>query len=100
MSKPLELDDAWYFDCKFEFTIPGQNFGIGGPQGFLIKKDSHCPKGVSHYIKNIGNQNVRIVSYIFPGNWAEDFFAETSKQNKSGIRDLKLIEEKFGVVYL
>lgn len=60
----------------------------------------HCPKGISHYIKNIGNKNVRIVSYIFPGNLAEDFFAETSKQNNSGIRDLKLIEEKFGVVYL
>ena len=60
----------------------------------------HCPKGISHYIKNKGASNARIVSYIFPGNWAEDFFAETSRQYKSGKRDLKLIEEKFGVVYL
>ena len=60
----------------------------------------HCPRGTSHFIKNNSNQNVRIVSYIFPGTWAESFFAETSKQNKSGNRDLKLIEEKFGVVYI
>ena len=46
-------------------------------------------------IKNNGESIVRIVSYIFPGNWAEDFFAETSNQNKSGKRDLKLIEEPF-----
>ncbi|MGB1204848.1 MAG: cupin domain-containing protein [Chitinophagales bacterium] len=60
----------------------------------------HCPRGISHFIKNNGTSNVRIVSYIFPGKWAEAFFAETSKQNKTGKRDLKLIEEKFGVVYL
>ena len=60
----------------------------------------HCPRGISHFIKNNGNSNARIVSYIFPGKWAEDFFAETSKQNNSAERDLKLIEEKFGVVYL
>jgi quercetin dioxygenase-like cupin family protein len=60
----------------------------------------HCPRGTSHFIKNNGQSIVRIVSYIFPGNWAEDFFAETSKQNNSGKRDLQLIEKKFGVVYL
>lgn len=60
----------------------------------------HCPKGVSHYIKNIGNKDVKIVSYIFPGSWAEGFFVETSKQNNLEKRDLELIEEKFGVVYL
>ena len=60
----------------------------------------HCPRGVSHFIKNNGTSIARIVSYIFPGNFAEDFFAETSKQNHSEKRDLKFIEEKFGVVYL
>ena len=60
----------------------------------------HCPRGISHFIRNNGNSTARLVSYIFPGTWAEAFFAETSKQNYSGERDLKLIEEKFGVVYL
>ncbi|WP_412986209.1 cupin domain-containing protein [Pontimicrobium sp. IMCC45349] len=60
----------------------------------------HCPKGVSHYMKNIGEEDVKMVSYIFPGDWAEDFFIETSKQVKSNKKDLELIEEKFGVVYL
>lgn len=60
----------------------------------------HCPKGISHFIKNNGTSNARIVSYIFPGTWAEDFFTETSKQNHSGKIDLKFIEEKFGVVYM
>lgn len=60
----------------------------------------HCPRGVSHYMKNIGKEDVKMVSYIFPGDWAEDFFTETSKQVKSGKKDLELIEKKFGVVYL
>ncbi|NER15402.1 cupin domain-containing protein [Leptobacterium flavescens] len=59
----------------------------------------HCPRGTSHYIENNGKVNARLVSYIFPGNWAEEFFAETSRQNHSGEQDQKLIEEKFGVVY-
>ena len=60
----------------------------------------HCPKGVSHYMKNIGKTNVKLISYIFPGDWAEDFFEETSIQIKTGKVDLKLIEDNFGVVYL
>ena len=60
----------------------------------------HCPRGISHLIKNNGKSNARLVSYIFPGQWAEGYFAETSKQNNLGKRDLKLIEEKFGVEYL
>ena len=60
----------------------------------------HCPRGMAHYIKNAGNTNVRLVSYIFPGDWAEAFFTETSKQNHTGKIDFKLIEEKFGVVYI
>ncbi|MGB1287872.1 MAG: cupin domain-containing protein [Aggregatilineales bacterium] len=60
----------------------------------------HCPRGISHYMKNIGTEDVRVVSYIFPGDWAEDFFAETSRQNHSGEIDFELIEQKFGVVYL
>lgn len=60
----------------------------------------HCPRGVSHYMKNVGDSPAKLISYIFPGDWAEDFMAETSRQNQTGDRDLKLIEERFGVVYL
>ena len=60
----------------------------------------HCPKGVSHYMKNIGKTNVKLISYIFPGDWAEDFFEETSNQIKTGKTNFQLIEDKFGVVYL
>jgi len=61
---------------------------------------AHCPRGVSHFIKNIGSEEVKIISYIFPGHWAEDFFEETHRQLKSGIIDHKIIEEKYGVVYI
>lgn len=60
----------------------------------------HCPRGTSHFMKNIGDSDARLISYIFPGDWAEDFMAETSRQVKSGNFDFELIEEKFGVVYL
>lgn len=60
----------------------------------------HCPRGTSHYMKNIGSENAKVISYIIPGDWAEDFMAETSIQVKSGKMDLKAIEEKYGVVYL
>ncbi|WP_170326638.1 cupin domain-containing protein [Ruegeria arenilitoris] len=60
----------------------------------------HCPRGVSHYMKNVGDSPAKLVSYIFPGDWAEDFMAETSRQNHTGERDFALIEERFGVVYL
>lgn len=60
----------------------------------------HCPRGTSHYMKNIGQVNARIISYIFPGDWTEDFFETTSQQVKNDAIDLALIEEKFGVVYL
>ncbi len=60
----------------------------------------HTPRGVSHYMKNTGDIPAKLISYIFPGDWAEDFMAETSRQSHSGERDLKLIEERFGVVYL
>lgn len=53
----------------------------------------HFQRGTSHYIKNIGNENAKIISYIIPGDWAEDFMTETSKQVKSGKMNLKLIEE-------
>lgn len=59
----------------------------------------HCPRGVSHYMKNVGTTEARLLSYIFPGDWAEAFMAETSRQNHAGERDLDLIEERFGVVY-
>ena len=59
-----------------------------------------CPRGVSHYMKNVGDTTAKLISYIFPGDWAEEFMAETSRQNETGERDLKLIEERFGVVYL
>lgn len=60
----------------------------------------HCPRGVSHYMKNIGKKEARLISYIFPGDWAEEFMAETSRQVSSGEQDLELIEQKFGVIYL
>lgn len=59
----------------------------------------HCPRGITHYMKNNGSQNVRLLSYIFPGTWAEDYMNETSKQNHSGKFDLDLVEKKYGVVY-
>lgn len=73
-----------------------------GDQWFDLDPGSaiHCPRGTSHYIKNIGTTPARLVSYIFPGDWAEEFFAETSKQNHEGNHDLELIKKKFGVVYL
>ena len=74
---------------------------VGDKTVHLSAGDSiHCPRGTSHFIKNTGNTEVRLISYIFPGDWAEDFMAETSRQVKSGTIDLALIEEKFGVVYL
>jgi quercetin dioxygenase-like cupin family protein len=74
---------------------------IGAETVQLGSGDSvHCPRGVSHYMKNTGEATARLISYIFPGDWAEEFMAETSRQNHSGARDLQLIETKFGVVYL
>lgn len=43
----------------------------------------HCPRGVSHYMRNVGDSEARILSDIFPGDWVEDFMAETSRQNHS-----------------
>lgn len=60
----------------------------------------HCPRGISHYMKNNGQTDAKVISYIFPGDWAEDFMAETSRQVQSGEIDLKYIEDNFGVVYL
>lgn len=60
----------------------------------------HCPRGVAHFMRNSGDRPARMISYIFPGDWAEAFFAETSRQNETGKPDAKLIEERFGVVYL
>ena len=59
----------------------------------------HCPRGVTHYVRNTGDVTARMLSYIFPGHWAEAFMAETSRQNHAGKPDLGLIEERFGVVY-
>lgn len=73
-----------------------------GNETFVIQSgDSiHCPRGISHYMKNIGNKNAKLISYIIPEDWAKDFMAETSKQVKSGKLDLKLMEEKYGVIYI
>ncbi len=74
---------------------------IGDAHFTLGPGDSvQCPRGVSHFMKNVGETQARLISYIFPGDWAEEFMAETSRQNMSGKRDLALIEERFGVVYL
>lgn len=59
----------------------------------------HCPRGITHFMQNKGQKNARLLSYTFPGTWAEDFMEETSKQNRSRKFDLDLIEEKYGVVY-
>jgi quercetin dioxygenase-like cupin family protein len=82
--------------------IEGQlEIKIGDEVGAVGRGDSiHCPRGVSHYMKNISKTQAKLISYIFPGDWAEDFMAETSRQNQAGERDLGLIEERFGVVYL
>ncbi|MGB7261308.1 MAG: cupin domain-containing protein [Albidovulum sp.] len=61
---------------------------------------AHCPRGVSHFMKNEGHTQAKLISYIFPGDWAEEFMAETSRQNQDNQRDFDLIEERFGVVYL
>ena len=76
-----------------EAKIGDQVFTVGAGDSI------HCPRGISHYMKNTGDTTAKMISYIFPGDWAEDFMAETSRQNETGERDLALIEERFGVVY-
>ena len=73
-----------------------------GEKRFRLKSgDSiHCPRGVTHYMKNTGDSPAKLVSYIFPGEWAEEFMAETSRQNDAGQQNLEFIEKQFGVVYV
>lgn len=82
--------------------IEGQLEAKIGEEVFKIGSGDtiHCPRGVSHYIRNIGKREARLISYIFPGDWAEDFMAETSRQMNSGEHDFDLMEQKFGVIYL
>jgi len=82
--------------------IEGQLEAKIGDAHFTLGPDDtvHCPRGESHFMKNIGHKQARLISYIFPGDWAEDFMAETSRQNRDNQRDLELIEKRFGVVYL
>ena len=61
---------------------------------------AQCPRGVSHFMKNVGQTPAKLISYIFPGDWAEEFMAETSRQNQTNQRDFDLTEKRFGVVYL
>ena len=83
-----------------EGTLVAQ-IGDNTPQITIGPGDTiHCPRNVTHYIKNIGNVEAKVISYIFPGTWAEEFMAETSRQNHEGKQDFNLIEEKFGVVYV
>ena len=79
---------------KLEAKI-GEEWAALGPGDTI-----HCPRGVSHYVRNTGDEEARLISYIFPGDWAEDFMAEASRQNNAGKHDLTLIEERYGVVYL
>ena len=73
---------------------------IGGEEHQIHAGDSiHCPRGVTHFMINTGDKPAKLVSYIFPGTWAEEFMAETSRQNSAGEVDFRLIEERFGVVY-
>lgn len=74
---------------------------IGDETHILNAGDAvHCPRGISHFIKNIGREEVKVISYIFPGTWAEDFFEETNRQIQSGQIDHEKIEKEFGIVYL
>lgn len=57
----------------------------------------HSPRGVTHYMENVGDSPAKLISYIFPGEWAEEFMAETSRQNESGQQDFDFIEKHFGV---
>lgn len=79
---------------QLEARIGGETYTLG-PGGSV-----HCPRGVPHFMRNTGQSQAKLISYIFPGDWAEEFMAETSRQNMSGARDPGLIEERFGVVYL
>ena len=83
-------------------VIEGELKAKIGDQIHLISPGDtiHCPRVVSHYIKNTGSAQAKLISYIFPGTWAEDFMAETSRQNHEGKHDLELIEERFGVVHV
>ncbi len=78
---------------KLEARIGGVTHQIG--PGDTI----HCPRGVPHYVRNLGGTTAKMISYVFPGHWVEDFMAETSRQNNEGKPDRALIEERFGVVY-
>ena len=74
---------------------------IGGKTSRIGQGDTiHCPRGVTHYIRNPGDTPAKLISYVFPGHWAEDFMAETSRQSQAGKSDYDLIEERFGVVYV
>lgn len=77
-----------------EAKVGAEHFTVG--PGATI----HCPRGVSHFMKNIGESEARVISYIFPGHWAEAFMAETSRQNHAGAVDLARIEREFGVIYI
>lgn len=74
---------------------------IGDETAILSPGDSVCcPRGVSHYMKNIGDEEARLISCTFPGDWAESFMAETSRQNHEDTHNPELIERRIGVVYL
>jgi quercetin dioxygenase-like cupin family protein len=75
---------------ELEAKVGDEKFKIG------IGDSIHCPRGISHYLKNIGKTDVHFIT----GDWAEDFFEETSRQMKANEFDLKLIEDRFGVIYL
>ena len=89
-----EAEKCYCPEGKLEIVVGNEKMTVNS--GDTI----HCPRGISHFMKNIGKENAKVISYIFPGDWVEDFFTETSRQVKEGKPDLKLIEEKFGVVYL
>ena len=61
---------------------------------------AQCPRGVSHFMKNVGQTPAKLISYIFPGDWAEEFMAETSRKNQTNQRGFDLTEKRLGVVYL
>ncbi|MFZ1815657.1 MAG: hypothetical protein WBO55_08185 [Rhizobiaceae bacterium] len=54
----------------------------------------HSLRGVSLYMKDTGDSEARLIRYIFPGDWAEDFMAETSRQSHGGKHGFELIQPK------
>lgn len=47
-----------------------------GEECFRVKTGHsiHCPRGVSHYMKNLGDSPAKLINYIFPANGLKSFW--------------------------